>query len=382
MFARLAHAVTKHWVLFLVGWVLITLAAHQIAPSWQSLVEDGESAYLPSWMSSVRGARLLKNAFPNVHSKSEVVVVVARPAGALRQADYAAADRLVQQLTPADEQSSPVTSVWSHATPLLGPELISPVGRFGQATLILLNLRTEMAALENMGFIHHLRQTLDAAQREADYPAGLQLGLTGSPAISADMLLAAEESIRNTEWTTIVLVVLILVAVYRAPGLVLVPLLAILATWVLSIDLLALLAQLSQRVEWFDFKIFQTSKIFIVVILFGAATDYCLFLISRYLEGLRQKLSPGQALETALVRVGGAITASAMATILGLSTMVFAEFGRFRYGGLTIALALAVALAACLTLAPSLLRRRKGRLLAFSHRRPAAVRKPSPQPHH
>jgi len=347
---------SKHWLLVLFGWVLVTLAVHQIAPNWASLVQDGESAYLPSWMSSVRGAKLLKRAFPDINAKSEVVVVVARPGGALRQADYAAADRLVQKLTPANEPSSPVTSVWSYATPILGPELISPVGRFGQATLILLNLRTEMAAIENMGFIYHLRQTLDATQSVADYPAGLKLGLTGSPAISADMLLAAEESIRNTEWTTIVLVVLILVAVYRAPGLVLVPLLTILATWVLSIDLLALLAEWSRQVEWFDFKLFQTSKIFIVVILFGAATDYCLFLISRYLEGLRQKLSPGQALETALVRVGGAITASAMATILGLSSMVFAEFGRFRYGGLTIALALAVALVACLTLAPSLLR--------------------------
>ena len=58
----------------------------------------------------------------------------------------------------------------------------------------------------------------------------------------------------------------------------------------------------------------------------------------------------------ALARVGGAITASAMATIMGLSMMYFAEFGRFRYGGLTIALALAVALAASLTLCAALLR--------------------------
>jgi len=356
MFARLAHAVSAHWLLVLIAWLAVPLAVHQAAPSWDSLVADGEAAYLPAAMSSVRGATLLADAFPDAHSLSEVVLVVARPGGALTRADYALADRLVERLTSSHDSASPVTSVLSHATPLLGPELVSPVGRFGQATLIVISLRTEMAAIENMGFVRDLRERLAASRRAADYPAGLQLGLTGAAAINADTLLAAEESIRNTELTTIALVVLILLAVYRAPGLVLVPLVVILATWVLSIDLLALLAALSERTAWFDFKIFRTSKIFIIVVLFGAATDYCLFLISRYLQGLRERLAPGEALATAVARVGAAVTASAMATVLGLGTMIFAEFGRYRYGGLSIALTLVIALLACLTLAPALLR--------------------------
>ena len=305
MFARLAHAVSEHWLLMLFAWLLIALAVHSAAPSWDSLVADGEAAYLPSSMSSVRGATLLAEAFPDIHSLSEVVLVVARPGGALTRADYALADRLVQQLTSTPDAASPVTFVLSHATPLLGSGLVSRLGHSGQATLIVVSLRTEMAAVANMDFIRELRQTLAATRREADCPAGLELGLTGAAAINADTLLAAEKSIHNTELTTIALVVLILLAVYRAPGLVLVPLVVILATWVLSIDLLALLAALSERVAWFDFKIFRTSKIFIIVILFGAATDYCLFLISRYLEGLRQRLPAGEALQTAVARLRG-----------------------------------------------------------------------------
>ena len=134
-----------------------------------------------------------------------------------------------------------------------------------------------------------------------------------------------------------------------------VPLVAIFASLELSTGLIALLARLGQTVDWFDFKVFRTTKIFIIVVLYGAATDYCLFLISRYREELQRGLPPRRALRSALAGVGHAVTASAMTTILGLGTMIFAAFGKFRYGGPTIALSLAVALLACLTLAPALL---------------------------
>ena len=356
MYTQIARVVSRHWILALVGWALVAGVIRFLAPAWASIVQDGDFAFLPPQMDSVRGAKLLEQAFPGTRAKSEAVLVLARPGGPLREADYALVNRLVAELTPADDQAGLVTAVDSYQSLVLGPELISRVGPAGQATLIRIHLRTELAATKNMAWIAQLRRTVEATRHAADYPQGLDIGITGAAAIAADMRLAAEESLHNTESTTVVLVVLILLLVYRAPGLVMVPLLTILASWAFSLGLIALLAQLSQQTGWFDFKVFRTTQIFMVVILYGATTDYCLFLISRYAEELQRGLPPGEAVEAAIARVGPAITASGMTTILSLGMMIFADFGKFRYGGPTIALSLLVALAASLTLAPALLR--------------------------
>ena len=163
---------------------------------------------------------------------------------------------------------------------------------------------------------HAIRQAAYAKVKEfrdqPGFPAGLQVACDRLGGGSADMLQSMKESIDNTELTTIVLVVVILLIVYRAPGLVLVPLASIAVSYFVSLNLIALVAQWAERHpdvlatigRWlhrpqFDFQVFKTTQIFIIVILFGAATDYCLFLIVRYREELDRGLDAREALEEA-----------------------------------------------------------------------------------
>jgi len=178
------------------------------------------------------------------------------------------------------------------------------------------------------------------------------------------LLQACGDSLEGTTLATVVLVIIVLLAVYRAPLLALVPLVTIgVSVWV-ALKVLALATLLP------GVHLVNISKVFAIVILYGAGTDYCLFLISRYREELHQGAATAEALGKSVGMVGGALAASAGTVMVGLGLMGLAEFAKVRYAGPAIALGLGVALAASLTLTPALLRLLGSRVF-WPHRPPS-----------
>ncbi len=355
MFNRLASMVSRHWVLVLVVWAVVVASVHRQAPRWDDVSADGDFAYLPAHMTSVRGGRLLEAAFPEKLAKSQVALVVARGRGQLTEDDLKIADRLAAKYAPREGETGLVLGVWDRHTEILGQRFVSWPSSNGQAALVVLHLASECMAMGNTEFFLALYADLRQLRAEQDYPAGLDVGVTGPAALGADMLLAVETSIKNTEFTTILLVLAILLVVYRAPVLVLVPLGTIALSVLLAEDLVASCAAFAQNAG-IDFHIYRTTRICLIVVLYGSGTDYCLFLIARYREELQRGMDRKEAICYALTHVGSALAGSALTTILGLSMMCFADFGKFRSDGPTIAFSLLVTLTACVTLTPAVLR--------------------------
>jgi uncharacterized membrane protein YdfJ with MMPL/SSD domain len=230
--------------------------------------------------------------------------------------------------------------------------------RHSRARLIVLQSDAELAATHNIDFLAaiHAQVASTEAVHQGLLRPGLEMLATGSAAIGGETLTAARDAIRYTEWFTVLIILAILILVYRSPLLIAIPLVSIGLAVAVSTGAIAWLTIGSQSgwLPGLNMRVFTTSRIFLFVILFGAGTDYCLFLIARVREELVRW--PWEvAIARGLSGVSSALLGSAFTTVVGLGMLWIAEFGKYHHTGPMIAICLLIGLAVCMTLTPAIL---------------------------
>lgn len=148
---------------------------------------------------------------------------------------------------------------------------------------------------------------------------------------------------------TVLLVFGLLIVLYRSPILAVVPLVAVGIAYGIISPLLGFFAAK-------DWIVVDGQAISIMtVLLFGAGTDYCLFLISRYRDELRQEENKYIALKKAMSGTGGAIMMSSMTTVIGLLSLALAYYASYERFAIPFSLAIFIMGIAALTLLPAIL---------------------------
>ncbi len=247
-------------------------------------------------------------------------------------------------LTPADLERIESDAAAVTAIGVAVGEVSGPVpSEDGQAALLVVPLTgTDPDVLAEQ--VAEIRDTV--AEGDAD---GLTVRVTGAAGVSADLVGVFSGVNTTLLGATALVVAILLLLTYRSPFLWLIPL----ATVFIAESLAR--AGMTALVEGPGLLVDGQIAGIVLVLVFGAGTDYALLLVSRYREELRKHADKGEAMAAALVGAGPAIVASAATVALGLLCLLTAVLPGQRALGPAGAVGIVAAMLAALTLLPALL---------------------------
>jgi putative drug exporter of the RND superfamily len=315
--------------LVLIFWLLIGGLISSSANKLESVTKNEQSSYLPGSAESTKVIDLQKQ-LPTADTVP-AVIVYRRDAGITDQdrATLAANMQAIKALN-----ISTIVAV----TP-------GPPSKDGKEQLLIATIKVPTDTDAGKILVDDVKGIRDAINPP---PAGLEVAVTGGAGFSADAIKVFG-NINGTLllWSVIIVAILLLIT-YRSPFLWLIPLICVLFADNVARGVAYFLAQSGVVING------ETSGI-LVVLVFGAGTDYALLIVARYREELRRHQDKHEAMQFALGRAGPAILASGSTVIAGLLCLLAAELNSNRGLGPVGAIGIALALASMLTLLPALL---------------------------
>jgi RND superfamily putative drug exporter len=358
--AALAAAVTGprgRWATIAV-WIALGIGGYLGRSHISSVTAAGQSSFLPKGAESVEALEELSgtrtgtgkaDAGAAKHEEVPAVIVFDRKGG-LTADDLNAIGKLGRGLQALGiSGATPIVDPFSAETGESLGEIadyakgVGPISKDHEAALLVLALNAA-----DRGAIRHgvaqMRAYLDAHR-----VPGLAAYVTGPAGIAADLDQVAEEAGQTLLFATLGLVLILLLLVYRAPLLALVPLIAVGAAYMVAIGV----AYLVIKAGWIVVN--SEGTFLLLVLVFGAGTDYSLLLVHRYREEMQGGLPAGEALPKALRETIPAIGASGGTVAAAMLVLLVADLQSTHWLGPILAIGIGVMVASAFTLLPALL---------------------------
>jgi len=336
------RAVAKARWFVVVLWAVVAAALFAgaqagIFPDLRQIVKETETKFIPDDAESVQAKQLANAIDPDHRSQSNAVIVLHREEG-LRDADR---EWLKRKLEVLDENRSAYDIV-AVTSPFDEPEFLAKLESEDRTTLL------AVIHFAKSDFTASTQESIERIRKElTDVPDGTTARLTGSAPINFDFQRSSEEGIKKTEILTVVLVLVILLIVFRSPVAPLVPIATVALSFLIARTAVAGLTEFGMPVSSF-------TESFLIAVLFGAGTDYCILIIQRYREELANGIGRVDALVKTMRTVGKTVVFSASTVLIAFFLIGFAQFGLYQ-SAVGVSVGMLVTLAAALTLTPALL---------------------------
>jgi RND superfamily putative drug exporter len=273
MFTKLAAFTKKYRISIVVVWLGLAVTLFLVAPKLSKVGVTDESQFLPQDTESSEASNLIKEKFADTTTAASEGIIIIHDENGLTDAEIQEAkavhDWLVSSAAPKDIER--VTSIFENDA--LRTTLIST----DQTTMmIIVDFSVSPMVDSAKTDVQQIRNVVK------QYHPDLEAYLTGDIGLFQDMLTSVQQTIDRTTLVTIILVAILLLIIYRSPIAIFLRLIAIGCSFAVSLGIIGFLGQAGAS--------FSTlAEAYLVVIIFGIGTDYCLFIASRFREELRQR---------------------------------------------------------------------------------------------
>lgn len=315
------------WVV-LVFWLIVLGVGFPLSAKLTGAQENDTASWLPGSAESTQVFEVQQDAFQS-GEELPAIVVYERPGG----------------ITP-DDQATAAADVQAFAdVEHVSGDIVGPIpSEDGEALQVVVPIDPGDGGWFALG---------DAVDEMngivGDAPDGLNAYVAGPAGVSADFADAFEGIDSTLLYAAMGVVIVILLFSYRSPVLWFIPVFSAFTALTAAQAVVYLLA------EYVDVTVNGQTAGILLVLVFGASTDYALLLIARYREELRRHEDRHAAMAFALHRAGPAIVASAATVAVGMLCLLAAEMNSTRGMGPVLAIGVIIGLAAMLTLLPALL---------------------------
>ena len=335
---RLGRWSARHRRIVFVSWALLAVTLGVLAPRAEHALSGG--GWQADGSESVQAREQIERHFGGHGSYAIAVVISARSHTAGEPEFQRAIARSAQTL----RQEQAVTAV---RLPRRG-ESISPDGH---VAVVRGGARRDTA--EMVRAADRVRKRL-----EGSAPAGLQVAVTGSPALWSEFNEENKQAMLRSELLSWPLTLAVLIVAFGSLAAAGIPLLLSISGLVATAGALYLGTRVTGITIWaMNFAL-----------MFGLAVgiDYALFVVVRFRAALRAGSRPLDAVGETMDSAGKAVLISGGAVLASLSAVMLVPSQPFRTSAVGILLVVGFVLAASLTLLPALLARLGSRIDRFS----------------
>lgn len=322
------------WLVLVLGVVIVGLVG-PLAGKLVPLEDNSPNSFLPSEAPSTAVLDYLQTHAR--HSSTPALVVFTRPGG-LSAADRSAIS-MARDRVAADKLSGASAP---------GAVVVAPDHKAAYFSVPIASQIAETIVAKDVTAIRAIVARSATPATADPAPGALRVAVGGPAGSAADALNAFSGIDSKLLGVTVAVVAIILLLVYRSPLLWLLPLVSVVVAAGWSEGFAYLLAKSGFVVNGMTVGI-------LVVLVFGAGTDYALLLLARYREELARHDDAHEAMAVALHRAAPAIATSGVTVIFALLCLTLARLNDIAALGPACAAGILCALVAQLVFLPALL---------------------------